>query len=106
MRAETAESARSVFDAVGVDGAVRLRGGLVFATATAAFAKLLALLPRSGSLAVDLSGLASSDSAGLATLIEWRAEAARRGLHLRFAGAGKDLHALARLADLDAELFQ
>lgn len=106
MRAEASESVRPAFDAIIVDGVVRLTGGLVFTTAAAAFAKLLALLPRSGSLEVDLSALESSDSAGLAALVEWRAEAAKRGLHMCFAGAGKQLHALARLADLDAELFR
>ena len=85
---------------------LRPRGDLVFATAREALARLLAVLPAShDSLAVDLSGIRRGDSAGLAALVEWRAEALRRGVHLRFTGAGDDLHALARLADLDAELF-
>ncbi|MFB9067945.1 STAS domain-containing protein [Pseudofulvimonas gallinarii] len=85
---------------------VRLSGDLVFATARAAFERMAACLPAAcESLAVDLSGIRRGDSAGLAALIEWHAAAVRRGVHLRFNGVGEDLHALARLADLDAELF-
>ncbi len=85
---------------------VRLAGELVFATARDAYERMLACLPSAcESLAVDLSGVHRGDSAGLAALIEWHAAAVRRGVHLRFNGAGDDLHALARLADLDAELF-
>lgn len=85
---------------------LHLSGELVFATARDAFERLRSALPSAcDSLAVDLSGIHRGDSAGLAALVEWRAEALRRGVHLRFTGAPDDLHALARLADLDAELF-
>lgn len=85
---------------------LHLRGELVVTTARDAHQRLLAALPSAcDSLAVDLSGIRRGDSAGLAVLVEWRAEALRRGVHLRFNDAGEDLHALARLADLDAELF-
>lgn len=106
MKVEPFGSARPAFAAAVGNGVIRLSGRLVFATAADAFARLLGELSRGGSLAVDLSGLAVSDSAGLAVLIEWRAEAARQGVHLRMFGAGSDLRALARLADLDAELFE
>ncbi len=105
MKADDAIAVAPPFAAEAHTGGVRLHGALVFASATAAFRQLVALLPASGSLAVDLSGLAASDSAGLATLVEWRAQAIRRGVHLRFSGPNADLRALARLADLDAELF-
>lgn len=85
-------------------GALRLQGALVFATAKRALDELDARLPDGGSIAVDLSAL-DGDSAGLAVLVEWRAQAARRGVHLRFSGANAGLRALARLSDLDAELF-
>lgn len=86
-------------------GGLQLHGDLVFATAAAALDTLEAALPASGSLAVDLAGLGRSDSAGLAALVEWQAQARRRGVHLRLSGAADDLRALARLSDLDAELF-
>lgn len=94
------------FHAETANGMVRLNGALVFSTATSAFAELMALLAKQGSVSADLSGLSHSDSAGLAVLIEWRAEAIRQGVHLRYVGAQPNLRALARLADLDAELFQ
>ena len=106
MQADDAIATRAPFVAETREGGVRLSGALVFASATSAFRQLVALLPASGSLAVDLSGLAASDSAGLAALVEWRAQAIRRGVHLRFAKPNPDLRALARLSDLDAELFQ
>ena len=106
MKAEPAAAAALPFSAEKFQGGFRLHGALVFASAAAAFRNLVALLPTSGSLAVDLSGLTASDSAGLATLVEWRAQAIRRGVHLRFSGPNADLRALARLSDLDAELFQ
>lgn len=82
-----------------------LEGDLVLATAAGALTELLAALPASGSLAVDLAGVRGSDSAGLAVLVEWRAEAGRRGVHLRLCHPPPGLQALARLSDLDAELF-
>lgn len=82
-----------------------LAGVLLFANAPQALRRLLAALPAAGSVAVDLSGIAEGDSAGLATLVEWRAQALRRGVHLRLSGAPEGLRALARLSDVDAELF-
>lgn len=85
-------------------GTLRPRGALVFATARTALEQLIARLPAGGSMAVDL-GEVEGDSAGLAVLVEWRAEANRRGVHLRYGNASAGLRALARLSDLDAELF-
>lgn len=82
-----------------------LSGSLVFANAGRGLRELLAALPARGSVAVDLSGLGDGDSAGLATLVEWRAQALDRGVHLRLSGAPEGLRALARLSDVDAELF-
>jgi phospholipid transport system transporter-binding protein len=104
MRADDAAAAEPV-RAQPVAGGLVVHGHLVFATATAALDTLLAALPASGSLAVDLAGVSRSDSAGLAALVEWQAQARRRGVHLRLSGAADDLRALARLSDLDAELF-
>ncbi|MBX3725867.1 MAG: STAS domain-containing protein [Xanthomonadales bacterium] len=86
-------------------GMLALGGSLVFSSAGDSLRRLVAALPPAGSVAVDLSGISESDSAGLATLVEWRAQALRRGLHLRLAGAPEGLRALARLSDIDADLF-
>lgn len=90
------------------DGGLGLHGRLGFGNARQALAALWSALPsREGgsSLRVDLGGLGHGDSAGLATLVEWRAQAARCGWHLRLCGAPESLRALARLSDLEAELF-
>jgi phospholipid transport system transporter-binding protein len=104
MRADDTAAAQPV-RAQPVAGGLVLNGDLVFATAAAALDTLLRALPASGSLAVDLAAIGRSDSAGLAALVEWQAQARRRGVHLRLSGAAEDLRALARLSDLDAELF-
>lgn len=85
---------------------LRLRGQLVFATAAQALERLIAILPRDcASLVADLGDLSNSDSAGLAALVQWRAEAFRQGTPLRLVRAPEGLRALARLADLEAELL-
>jgi len=82
-----------------------LSGDLVFATARSALAELAARLGEGASIVADLGGLSRSDSAGLAVLVEWSARARRRGIPLRLVNAGSGLRALARLADLEADLF-
>ncbi len=105
MNAQSTPKPLPAFQALGCEGGMCLEGDLVLATAAAALADLLAKLPSGGSLAVDLTGIRGSDSAGLAVLVEWRAEAGRRGVHLRLCHPPVGLRALARLSDLDAELF-
>lgn len=105
MPAERAEPGPPQLEIARADGQLRLSGALVFANAAAALSALIAELARGGSFAVDLSGVRSSDSAGLAALVEWRAEARRRGVHLRLCDPPSGLRALARLSDLDGELF-
>ncbi len=82
-----------------------LSGELVFATARSALAELGARLSEGASIVADLGGLRRSDSAGLAALVDWSAQARRRGIPLRLVNAGSDLRALARLADLEADVF-
>lgn len=93
------------FQVTGDRDHVNLAGNLVFETAGAALADLDARLLERSSIIADLAGLARSDSAGLAVLVEWRAQARKRGIPLRLVNAGTGLRALARLADLEAELF-
>ena len=54
---------------------------------------------------VDLSGVESSDSAGLALLIEWIRMARARGVPIEYTGVPDQLMALARISDLDG-LFE
>jgi phospholipid transport system transporter-binding protein len=80
------------------------RGDLGFGTAAEALAAGLALLGP-GDWVVDLSGVASADSAGLAVLVEWLAAVNERGGTLRFASVPEQLVAIARISDLERLLF-
>ena len=60
-------------------GHLTVRGDLDFDNAPAALAHGLALLGDAKECEIDLSGLRSGDSAGLAVLIEWLASALAAG---------------------------
>jgi ABC-type transporter Mla MlaB component len=55
-----------------------------------------------GEVEFDLQQVASSDSAGLALLIDWLAEARQRRRSLRFAQVPEGLRALARLSEVES----
>jgi len=80
------------------------RGELGFGTAAEALKAGLALLG-SGAWVVDLAGVTSADSAGLAVLVEWLAVVNERGGTLRFESVPGQLVAIARISDLDDLLF-
>jgi len=82
-------------------------GPLVFATARRArTAGLAALRGAQGALVLDCSGLGPTDSAGLAVLLDWLAEARKAARHLRFEGLPEDLLRLARISAVDELLRQ
>ncbi len=84
---------------------LRAHGELGFPTAAAALQAGLALLPRGGRCTVDLAGVTSADSAGLAVLVEWLAVAAERGGSLVFESVPAQLRAIARISDLEPLLL-
>lgn len=84
---------------------LRARGELGFKTAAAALKAGLALLPQGGKCTVDLAGVTSADSAGLAVLVEWLAAAAERGGSLMFEAVPAQLRAIARISDLEPLLL-
>ena len=100
-----ADQSTGAFKVDGDRDHLALSGDLVFATARSALTQLDARLSNGASIVADLGGLSRSDSAGLAVLVEWSARARRRGIPLRLVNAGSGLRALARLADLEADLF-
>ena len=83
---------------------LKARGELDFETAAAALRAGLALLPRGGRCTIDLAGVTSADSAGLAVLVEWLAAAAERGGSLAFEAVPAQLRAIARISDLESLL--
>jgi len=72
-------------------GTLRVTGAITFANAARA-------------LNIDLAALEDADSATLAVLIAWSAQARRRGAALRYQRAPQGLRNLARLCDVDALL--
>jgi phospholipid transport system transporter-binding protein len=82
------------------------RGALTFANARAARSEGLHALRTSSApdLEVDCGGIAPSDSAGLAVLLDWMAVMKREGRPLCFANLPSGLLALARISGLEEML--
>jgi phospholipid transport system transporter-binding protein len=79
-------------------GGLSITGALTFESVASVYAKSLSeLSDYSG--AIDLAGLSSVDSAGLALLLEWQALAHARGVSLVFENAPSELQRLAALSD-------
>lgn len=84
-----------------------LRGELSFATAYVAYAdglRRLMTLECGARCEFDCSGISDADSAGLSVLIEWKGEAARRGLTLVYLGLPAAVERLARISEVDTLL--
>lgn len=85
-------------------GTLRVSGAITFINAARALLQA-PQAPREGSpLSIDLSALENPDSATLAVLIAWTAQARRRGASLRYQRAPQGLRNLARLCDVDGLL--
>jgi len=85
-----------------------LRGKLTFATAYVAYAdgfRRLMALERGVRCEFDCSGISDADSAGLSVLIEWKGEAARRGITLVYLGLPAAVERLARISEVDTLLI-
>jgi phospholipid transport system transporter-binding protein len=84
------------------DTRVRLQAPLRFATVSALQRRGLELIDAAGpELTIDLSGVSSADSAGLALLIDWLARARAGHKTLHYADPPEALRALARLSDVE-----
>ena len=85
-------------------GTLRVSGAISFANAGRALAAA-PQAPRAGSpLNIDLAALENADSATLAVLIAWTAQARRRGAELRYLRAPQGLRNLARLCEVEGLL--
>lgn len=85
------------------DGGGRLyaSGQLNIDTASRALGAGLSLLPQGGHCRVDLGEIIDADSAGLAVLIEWLAQARARGTRLEYANLPSTLRSLAKLSGVE-----
>ena len=83
-------------------GAYRLQAPLTFASVVSLRASGLAVIrAATNGLTIDLSAVPAADSAGLALLVDWLAEAKSRSCQLKFDQASEALVALARLSDVE-----
>ncbi len=89
-------------------GRIQVRGALTFATARrarVAGAKLLSA--QSGAaLEIDCSAVSSSDSAGLAVLLDWLVLARRQGQALSLTNVPAPIRAVAEISDVEPILNQ
>jgi phospholipid transport system transporter-binding protein len=83
---------------LGDDGCARLAGELTFEAVPALYAQSQDTLPKQLTT-VDLSGITSADSAGLALLLEWQASRKGRSGPLTFTHAPSSLMSLASLCE-------
>lgn len=83
------------------NGKFSLFGMLSFSTVMKVYKKSIPLFRKEKKLLVDLKGVRYSDSAGLALLLEWLAEANKKGQEIQFINMSKQLQAMAILSDLE-----
>jgi phospholipid transport system transporter-binding protein len=84
----------------------RVTGTLGFTTVAPLLPVGAAAIEQGGAAVIDLSAVTSSDSSGLALLIEWLSVARGAGRTLRYENIPTQLHQLARLSEVDALLSQ
>jgi len=89
--------------APGAPGTFNAEGPLTFASARRACELGVAALAHAAAarLEIDCRGITSSDSAGLAVLLEWLSLTKRAGRSLRYAQLPQGLAALARISDVE-----
>jgi phospholipid transport system transporter-binding protein len=86
---------------------LNVSGSLTFDTARRAHEAGLRIIRSEHSrepLEVDCHGVTDSDSAGLAVLIDWIANATSRGRKIRFANLPPGIRAAAKISDVDSLL--
>jgi phospholipid transport system transporter-binding protein len=79
----------------------RVHGVLHFTTVTALLKSGNEAITTGRAAVIDLSGVADSDSSGLALLIEWLSIAKAERRSLRYENIPAQLHQLARLSDVE-----
>lgn len=88
----------------GGDGRYALTGTVGFATVRALLEDGRRAFAGHPAVALDLSGVAAIDSAGLALLLCWLADARRDGRRVTLEHLPAQLHAIARISDAEALL--
>jgi len=82
------------------EGRFALKGDMSFETANFILRASQPVFGRHASLQVDMSGVDKADSAGLALLLEWKAQAAARGASISYTEIPDSLTAIARTSEV------
>lgn len=82
------------------DGGFALQGDVSFETAQQILDKSAALFRDHESIRVDLGEVNKADSAGLALMLEWKAQARRRGAAIEFSNVPDSLTAIAKTTEV------
>jgi phospholipid transport system transporter-binding protein len=82
-------------------GRARINGSLHFTTVSSLLPAGVEAIKSGRADVIDLAGVTSSDSAGLALLIEWLSVAKNAGRTLRFENIPSQLQQLARLSEVE-----
>jgi phospholipid transport system transporter-binding protein len=88
----------------GQENLFRLRGTLDFAAVPALLDSGRLLFPPSGTVRLDLGGVESANSAGLALLLEWHQDFQQSGRTLELLNVPHTLINIARVSELEAIL--
>jgi phospholipid transport system transporter-binding protein len=98
------EAGATLEPAAGRDGEFRLRGTLDFAAVPALLECGRRLFPAAGTVRLDLGGLETVNSAGLALLLEWQRQLAAGGRRLELINVPRALVNIARVSELETVL--
>ncbi len=82
------------------EGRFALKGQMSFDTANRILKASEAVFAKHPSLQVDMSGVEKADSAGLALLLEWKAQAAGRGATISYTDIPESLVEIARTSEV------
>jgi phospholipid transport system transporter-binding protein len=85
-------------------GRYKVSGSLAFETARQLLGASEPLFAADPPHEIDLANVTTSDSAGLALLIEWARATGTKGQELRFINTPAQMLALAKMSDLDKVL--
>ena len=82
------------------EGRFALSGDMSFETANLILKASEPVFAQHSSLQVDMSGVRKADSAGLALMLEWKAQAAGRGASISYTDIPESLVAIARTSEV------
>ncbi len=82
------------------EGRFALKGAMSFTTAHNILKQSERLFAGHPAIEIDLAGVGKADSAGLALIIEWKAQAATSDAAIRFSNVPEGLLAIARTSEV------